>query len=372
MKKRKKTRKVSSKPDEYFQLGPIEMARFGNVISLRSNMTEAGHKELLNKLVQSHEQKKNEIDELIVEIRGLVSNCYPLSLLCYAYQNFFLSIINNTSEVQLSHEDVLAGRELEYILSVIASTQIEKLSEHENDPTEAFLLISEKIHKLYSLVQQYFIYFIANKRANAGIDEELAEFIFEAQLSRFYRGERYSIYEIDHLKEFCSPHNDVFMKLFNVSINDFLDGLNKIRLSLTVGIREALSCLEKAMTEYERIISERREDDNSIFKILEENQDLKDYADKGMGMLFGNDLFNLSKLTSWPLDFLKKLSWTIGECDCFFGRPLYTGWPTVEMPISKKPFICINGQYYCFDYYNLFDNIYRTLEKLIMTEEPSY
>lgn len=39
---------------------------------------------------------------------------------------------------------------------------------------------------------------------------------------------------------------------------------------------------------------------------------------------------------------------------------------------SKKPFIKINGHSYCFDYYSLFDNIYRVIQKDIKSHDSEY
>ncbi|MGI6085849.1 MAG: hypothetical protein ACOYIF_10495 [Acetivibrionales bacterium] len=44
----------------------------------------------------------------------------------------------------------------------------------------------------------------------------------------------------------------------------------------------------------------------------------------------------------------------------------------MEMPTKKKPFIKIDGISYGFDYYSLFDNIYRALQKAIFQLKPDY
>ena len=42
------------------------------------------------------------------------------------------------------------------------------------------------------------------------------------------------------------------------------------------------------------------------------------------------------------------------------------------MPVQKRPFININVVCYCFDYYNLFDNVYRILQKNIRLYNDKY
>jgi hypothetical protein len=42
------------------------------------------------------------------------------------------------------------------------------------------------------------------------------------------------------------------------------------------------------------------------------------------------------------------------------------------LPVQKRPFIKVDGISYCFDYYNLFDNIYRIIQKDIKKHDNSY
>ena len=50
----------------------------------------------------------------------------------------------------------------------------------------------------------------------------------------------------------------------------------------------------------------------------------------------------------------------------------FSGWIIRDLPVQKKPFIKINGVSYCFDYYNLFDNIYRIIQKDIKRHDSEY
>lgn len=62
----------------------------------------------------------------------------------------------------------------------------------------------------------------------------------------------------------------------------------------------------------------------------------------------------------------------MGETSEFFERPEYPGWPIQDLPVQKRPFIKIKDVVYCFDYYNLFDNIYRVLQKNLKEHDQSY
>jgi hypothetical protein len=62
----------------------------------------------------------------------------------------------------------------------------------------------------------------------------------------------------------------------------------------------------------------------------------------------------------------------INEDQEFFADKEFPGWPITFLPVQKRPFIRINGRSYCFDYYNLFDNIYRVIQKALAGMDPSY
>lgn len=69
---------------------------------------------------------------------------------------------------------------------------------------------------------------------------------------------------------------------------------------------------------------------------------------------------------------INALTYRLGECKTFWGEDPFAGWPIVEQPIIRRPFIEINGTVYAFLYYALFDNIYRNLQKSILQQKPEY
>lgn len=90
------------------------------------------------------------------------------------------------------------------------------------------------------------------------------------------------------------------------------------------------------------------------------------------GRFLGLDLFDLSKITVLPETILSDLSWEPGENESFFSDGEFCGWPLRIWPIFERPFIKIDGKYYCFDLYSLFDNIYRAIQRLVTNKCPEY
>jgi len=116
----------------------------------------------------------------------------------------------------------------------------------------------------------------------------------------------------------------------------------------------------------------------AINKSQEELEDLfdevREYTDSKsvMAKCFGYDLHDVKKVTNWGDKLVQSFSWKIGENADFFERSEYPGWPIQDLPVQKRPFININGVCYCFDYYNLFDNVYRILQKNIRLYNDKY
>jgi hypothetical protein len=66
------------------------------------------------------------------------------------------------------------------------------------------------------------------------------------------------------------------------------------------------------------------------------------------------------------------LSWEPGQNTEFFAEGNYKGWPLRIWPIFQRPFIKLKGRYYCFELYNLFDNLYRIIQRTLLRKKPDY
>lgn len=83
------------------------------------------------------------------------------------------------------------------------------------------------------------------------------------------------------------------------------------------------------------------------------------------------DLFDVGKITNFPSKLLDQLSFNIGEEKQFLSGK-YIGTPLNTLSTKIRPFIKINGKYYCFDQHVLFDNLYRNIKKIIIYYNPNY
>ena len=376
---------IKNKVDESFVFGPIEVSRMGKNISIRNIADENMNNEFIKELANTSESVKGDIENLVEKIKNLIINCDSLALLSYSFNNFIKSIGGIAAECKIPTESVLMGKELEYIQSVLVSS---KNHNGKSEDVSEFQLISTKIQELYRDTQFYIIGYDASLRRKKGstYNEDLGRFLLEAQLTMFIRGDRYQIYDILHLNELLQIHKDEFCKLYNITATDFINGLDNIRKSLLSVTNKFLSMYNgngeknhflqfvKMVDKYEKF------EEKEILEHGEQN------IDELMNKFANSEIFNkcienkrdieyerfdVGQLTNWPTDLLKDLSFSIGEYKEFFSGD-YSGWPINELPISKKPFIEINHKYYCFDYYNLFDNIYRVVQKLFRSKDETY
>lgn len=116
---------------------------------------------------------------------------------------------------------------------------------------------------------------------------------------------------------------------------------------------------------------------NEFLDAEEENREIliERQREKGRHLfacLFGTTLNDVCSITGWPEQFVRELSFGLGADNSFFDHSEYPGWPIIDLPIQKRPFIEIDGRFYCFDYYSFVDNFYRTIQKTVSRLDKEY
>ncbi|QFY87604.1 hypothetical protein D0819_20640 [Bacillus subtilis] len=345
---------------------------------MRNNMTYEMRQEYISHLVKEYPDVKNKIDKLVFEIRELVSGCDPLLLLHQSYGNYYMAMLGKTSEVNYGFDEIISLRMVDYLQSVIASTEQKKGDNINKNVTEVWGEIHKKVSELYSNLSYYHITHSAFlESTDPEYNPEYDFFYVQAQDVRTsVRGKRYPVHDIIHHLELLSPHDEVFVELFGVNINDFLLSLEKLQISLMRGMSDTVRDLSFIMDKTLPVLGESVEDTS---KNPQEKMDellvemgLKDLSDSFKGRFMGYDLFDVEKVTGLPKALLKHLSWEVGEEKSFYSDGDFSGWPLRRTPIEERPFISIEDVIYCFDYYSLFDNLYRVIQRLIFRLKPEY
>ena len=350
------------KADEYYNNNFFEMARIGNSLYFKNNMSKKQHRELMVQLKENYPEIKEKIDSLVMDIREKVIHCNPLSLLSYCSDVFIMSNINVTSEFNNTLEEVNASRMTEYIQSVLVSSPNCFDETDSSDQSLKMVDIQNDLMALYSLLPEfYYSYGAYIEDKYPGFDESTRKIILEAQMLYLVRGQRYQIFEIEYYKNLLDVHNDIFQHLFNMTSEDIIAGIKELQYSLSQGKLDALSSLMKV---FDKSFEIKQAYDKQF---IEEHQGA-DFCEK----LFGTALRDVIAVTGWNEDFVSSLSFEINGYSEFYDKEEFAGWPILDLPIQKRPFIKIKDKYYCFDYYSLMDNFYRVIQKTVMRLEPKY
>lgn len=300
-----------------------------------------------------------EINECIESIRSYIQIDQQEILLMAVTDISSFSNPSLEGNILIYKQDDLPSRPVEYLQSLIASTN-NTIRLHVTDE-DIDRLARQYLHDqemLFEKTTQYLMY-----RELALDDEsETSRVAFEAQMMHMVRGNRYRFLQIDYIRPLIRVHESEFQKLFGISANIVIDGYKKLEKALSNGRLEGLATLRKL---FEKAGSAEEVD---FSKILEEDSEA---AEEASLEAFSVHHFNVKRITNWPKTFIDALSFAPGEGH-FFEEEEMQYWPVVTPPIVDRPFITLNGETYCFDYYSLTDNFYRAIQKAILRLDPSY
>ena len=366
MAKRKRTRKTKiEKPNKL----PVSFSR-GNEDHAR--MVE----------LASHYQKVcDEIDNHIAAASELVSKIDPLQLLDRAYKENAAIAVGKAIEAELGEEDMIARRMIDYVQCLIVSTppNLENYCDLTNEHWEK---LKTHVTAIFYQLVSYFIVASAKRETETEVDIAWEILFTKAQMNWCYiKGDRYINHFYTHLLSLFQPHDDVLEELFNISATELVNELEKIQVSLTEGMFDAIQELERMhqtffdMLESEleqEFIPETDEELGAFFRKKMADYGFKTKFDQELNRFIGLGLFDLEEVTNLPVKLLDNLSWIPGEEKTFLLKGQFKGWPLSLWPTWNKPFLKVNNKYYCFDMYAVSDNIYRAIQKIIYRLKPEY
>ncbi len=354
---------MRNEPDDYFNNGLIEVARFGTQTFMKNNMSASQHENLMKRLRKKYPKIKKNINNLVKSIRKEISKCDPVSLLSFSSDLFLVSNLGVSSEFQLSKDAVFVSRMTEYIQSVFVSTPL-NYKQTNRDPSAKFFRIQRDFKKIYTLIHEFYLCWMASADdLYPEYDNDIRRVIFESQALYTVRGHRYQIFEDEYIDRLLKPHNEIFTNLFGVSSEEIVNGFRKLQHALSQGRLTAFNEVKELMDEFfesgDTDIEKFREKHPNAGEIFVEN-------------FLGTKLRDVIDVTGWPEPFVDCLSFKLNESPDFFENNEFAGWPIIDLPIQKRPFININNHYYCFDYYSFVDNFYRVVQKAVSRKEPCY
>lgn len=363
-----KNKKGKIEFDEYFNNGLFEMGRLGNIISMKNHLTPEDIEKNNELIAGQYNDCKTAIDNKIRNIVENIQKCNPLDLLLYTVDRAMSNMVNTVSETQIKGEKNFELRVTEYVQSILVSQS----SNYKNNEIDEELMqnVFDEIVELHiDIINFYFVWAAKMSIENNELTLEDIEYIMEAQLTGSSRGYRYQFQQTNVMEKLLLPHSEKIYEVYGITIQSLIEGLNKLEYSLS---SEKFDCCFNLFNEWQNFRNEAEGKSFEEIKLIMGKIRSSRTNAQNLSKMFGADLYDVKKVTGWSDILIDSLSWELGECDDFFGNSLLSGWPVIDLPVQKRPFIKIEGVSYCFDYYNLFDNFYRIIQKNIKKHDDKY
>lgn len=330
-----------------------------NHIAFSSNVSIPARNAKIIELSEKYDMETKKISERISHIIKLIHKTDPLQLMNFLVTTDYFSNVLMGPEIEYGEEQILQNRAIEYIQSLLVSSGfIQENIVIDKTKQEVYLhQIQSEVIELYSAIQEWYFYWSAYAEKELKLDIEDISYIVESQMYSQVRGHRFQFQVEEHFRTLFIPLDGLLKENYNISSNEVIEGLLAIEHSLSQGRGDAISKIQDMMM-------------NPNFNFDNLDQQTKDTNKSLFESMFGSASNDIEKITKWPKKFIKQLSFSLGEYNQFAHKD-FEFWPVLSLPIQKKPFIEIDGRYYCFAYYNLFDNIYRILQKLLFETNVS-
>ena len=351
-------------PDDYYINGMFEIARFGNNIIFNNTMTPEMHKKYMQFLSDEYSKIEEEINSIVNSIRFKVSNCEPELLMNFLVSMKFPLMLNKVSESQFAANETFSLHVVEYIQSVLISTENKYIKNGEDQRLLYFEILSETEYLYKKIINFINIWGARMLTITEDMDKQILDYIVQSQLFYFVRGTRYQAFQMHFYQQMLTPFDPFFKEIYSIEANEIIEGLSKLEKSLSIGKLDSIKKLGNLMDEFQKY--ESVEDSNRY------TEDKRKENSKIIKEVIGTSLYNVKMVTEWPDDFINDLSLKVGENKEFFSYKEYNGWPIWNLLTERKPFIAIGENSFCFDYYILFDYFYRAVQRIIRSKGKKY
>ena len=288
--------------------------------------------------------------DLVDAIKEKVSEVSPINLMNFIVSMSNMAMCNKKSEIEYSEDEVFTNRAIEYVQSVLVSTEpndTHMKSDDENKYHEILCLVIELYKRLYGVLLEW----IQDKTSKGLISDDEAQYIIEASVSSLVRGNRYQRFQLPYYDGMLKTQEKVIKETFDVTHEEIVSGLRKLEYNLSRGWSDAANEIQKI--DFEELMSNEKSEELKKARTIVNN-------------LFFLGLYEVKKTTGWPDKFINSLSYEIGDDTDFYKHSEFNGLPFWRMPVQERPFIKIDEIAYCFSHYVLFDNFYRCLQHVLV------
>lgn len=267
------------------------------------------------------------VEKSITRIKEMLSESDPLLTMIQLYNYKFFRGLMNIEETIQGNTTPFENKLLDITQSILVSSQL--IIDHD---IEEDFLVEEYLEEIESF------YSAASILISFSPKEEIIRYSQGMQFN--VTGTLYPLFEQDHFTDMLSPYDQLLQSTFGLTSSNLVNGI----LAISKHLRSTLYI--KFLGDTDGI-----SDDGSFI-------DLHVIA----------DYFDVEKITKWPKTFIKELSLSRGEYKDFYEDNLSI--VTKESPIKYKPFLELDGRFYCFSIDNFIDNIYRSTLRVIRANNP--
>lgn len=381
-KRRRRKDKHKRGPDDFFARGPFAVARYGKVVVMQNRATPKEQAAYLDRLASGFPEAHAEIQSHVQFLIDYLPQFHPLQLLEIAAYALIPHSLGTGSESDMPMEAIYGLKAFEYVQALLVSIDQRNPKERKEVEKADWTEIQSHVTAIYTALLPWYLLHksVFERHSGKSVSHEMEDFYVMAMLVWCaIRGERYTIHSIPHLRDLLLPHNDVFEEIWGASAESILSGLDHIHFLLIRGVLEPFITMREYHEEFKewakKTPAENISPDEMMQKFVDDEigrEEHKRLSDDFQYKISNYGMYEISSSSGIPQKLLHDLSLGPGEAHEFITGEEYPGWPLRELPTWRRPFFRYDNKYYCFNYYVLFDNIYRSLQRLIKEKKPEY
>ena len=329
---------------------------------------------------ERQERVAAETPALIAEIAARVASLPADQLLCRAHFEYLVSSQGVQDDTGIGTEQVIATRMIDYIQSVIAAVP-PAADQKAGLSDEDWTALRHSVGKLFTTN----IEAVAAVQVSEGVgfqdpEQHPREALLQSSLVRYWHavsGKRFPYHFRQHLSDLLLPHTEMIEDALGVTASDLIDALVGIENALRFGTAVTQRDLEQS-----GILQELAGDTPSLdypsasgtapewVNRAADELDWPTSRDDILERAMGPGIFDVERSADLPEALLRSLSWGPGENQSFFAPGELAGSPLRTWPIFERPFLRLDGRYYCFAPLRFIDHVYAAVERLVLQLRP--
>ncbi len=314
---------------------------------------------------------RTEIDSQVRAISELVAGLPPDQLLMRAHWHAVAETQEVETDLDIRQDQISALRLVEYLQSVIVSVPPAAAQAERVDEDEWIRLVS-MVDSLFAKIEAYlFTESRESAKGHRGRGDWL-KFLLSLQWLGS-RGHNYMVHFYSHYEDVLGPYTDMLDEVYGISSEEVIAGLQRIHRATIDGLaemQEAFERIRQALSGGEGGLPEGITTPQEALQSYVATFGLDDDAELVFETLAGLRIFDVGRVAQFPENLLEDLSWSRGEHSDFYGMGDMSGWPLREWPTFSRPFVRLDGRYYCFDPYLLADRFPVALKRGVLHRRP--